>query len=74
MACRSCHSTNVTNFTAEMNIHFPGMRGLDKPTVWVFPHILVCFKCGFTEFRLQHSELRRLADADSPEQRQQATA
>ena len=31
-------------------IHFPGLKGLDKPVVWVFPKLLVCLNCGFTEF------------------------
>jgi hypothetical protein len=31
MACRSCRSENQTEVGAEMNIHFPGRKGLDKP-------------------------------------------
>lgn len=45
-----------------MNIHFPGMGGLDKPTVWAFPKLLVCLDCGFTEFQVEESELRLLAE------------
>lgn len=45
-----------------MNIHFPGMKGLDKPTVWAFPKLLVCLDCGFTEFQVEESELRLLAE------------
>lgn len=36
--------------------------GLDKPTVWAFPKLLVCLDCGFTEFQVEESELRLLAE------------
>ncbi len=38
------------------------MKGLDKPTVWAFPKLLVCLDCGFTEFQVEESELRLLAE------------
>jgi hypothetical protein len=60
MACRSCGSERQTEFGAEMNIHFPGLKGLDKPAVWVFPKILVCFDCGLTLFTTPENELRLL--------------
>jgi len=46
----------------EMNIHFPGREGLDKPTVWVFPKVLVCLDCGFAEFVIPKNELHALVD------------
>ena len=46
---------------AEFAIHFPGLQGLDKPIVWVFPKPLVCLDCGFTEFAIPERELRVLA-------------
>ena len=46
---------NQRNFAGEINIHFPGLKGLDKPTVWVFPKLVVCFDCGFTEFLIPES-------------------
>jgi len=61
MACRSCGSGNQKEFTAEIDIHFPGLRNLDKPTVLVFPKLLVCLDCGFTQFTLPETELRYLA-------------
>jgi len=60
--CKSCQSSNLRNFNAETNIHFPGFDGLTKPTVWVFPKLLVCLDCGFTEFLVPTDELLRLAD------------
>jgi hypothetical protein len=51
-------------FNGEIAIHFPGLEGLDKPIVWVFPKLLVCFNCGFTEFVIPEGELRRLVESD----------
>jgi hypothetical protein len=62
MACRSCGSENRTEFGAEMNIHFPGLKGLDKPIVLLYPKLLVCSDCGFTEFEIAETELRLLAE------------
>ena len=56
MSCKSCHSLNQRYFGAEMGIHFMGLQNLDKPTVWVFPQLLVCMDCGFTEFNLPEAE------------------
>ena len=62
MHCRVCQSANRRTFNGEINIHFPGLRGLDKPTVLVFPELVVCLDCGFTEFEVEEAELRRLAE------------
>ena len=32
MVCRSCQAENVTEFGAGINIHFPGLEGLDEPS------------------------------------------
>ena len=61
MSCRSCHSETVREFSAEINIHFPGLEGLDTPTVWAFPKLLVCLHCGFTEFSITQTELLQLS-------------
>ncbi len=62
MSCRSCQSHGQRNFPSEICIHFPGLKGLDKPLVWAFPKLVVCLDCGFTEFRLEENELRLLAE------------
>jgi hypothetical protein len=61
MLCKSCGSDNQSKFSAEMNLHFPGYEGLNKPTVWVFPEAVVCLDCGFAEFFIPEAELHRLA-------------
>ncbi len=58
--CRSCQSTNGNTFTGEIAIHFRGLEGLDKPIVWVFPHIAICLDCGFSEFIVPERELQVL--------------
>ena len=65
MACMRCSSERQKEFTAEMNLLFPGYEGLDKPTVWVFPRVVVCEDCGFAEFVVAVSELRRLRQGEA---------
>ena len=44
-----------------MIVHFPGLEGLDMPAIWVFPKLLDCMDCGFTEFAIPETELVSLA-------------
>jgi hypothetical protein len=62
VACRSCGSEDQTEFGAEINIHFPGRKGLDKLAVLAFPTLVVCLDCGFTECTLAETELRLLGE------------
>ena len=64
MPCRSCHSGKVREYSAEINIHFPGMKGLDIPAVWVFPTILVCLECGAAQFTIPEAERKTLSERD----------
>jgi hypothetical protein len=48
-----------------MGIHFPGLKNIDKPVVWVFPELVVCMDCGTAEFSVPEAELRRLAMGDA---------
>jgi hypothetical protein len=65
MSCKSCHFENQREFDGELAIHFPGLKGLDKPIVWLFPKIRVCFNCGFAEFVIPEAELRRLVEGEA---------
>ncbi len=42
-------------------LHFPGLKDIDKPLVWVFPEVLVCLDCGVAVFAVPETELGALA-------------
>ena len=58
--CPSCSSKNQCAPNAEIALHFPGLRGLDKPIVWAFPKVLICLNCGFAVFELADAPLKEL--------------
>ena len=60
MYCPSCASSRQAEFSAEINIHFRGLQELDKPSVMVFPTVLVCLDCGLSRFITAQAELERL--------------
>lgn len=62
MSCNSCQSNNMREFKGEICIHFPGLKGLNEPLVWVFPNVLVCLNCGFAGFPVPETELRTLVE------------
>jgi hypothetical protein len=64
-ACKACGSINQKKFSAEMGIHFPELKDIDKPVVWVFPEVVVCLNCGSAEFAIHEAELRQLEQSDS---------
>jgi len=56
-----------------MNIHFPGYKGLEKPTVLAFSRMVVCLDCGYTELTITEPELRALERGSSNEIGRQAS-
>jgi hypothetical protein len=58
--CNSCASDNLAEFDSEVNIHFPGSRKLEKPSIFVFPKIIVCLNCGSLRSNLSPEETRAL--------------
>ena len=52
MACYKCACENHQEFDSEVAIHFPGIKGLKKPILWVFPKLRVCLECGHADFRV----------------------
>ena len=68
MRCKSCGSVNQRKFIGEMGIRSPGLKNIDKPTVCVFPQLIVCLDCGKAEFMVPENELgelRRLNKSDA---------
>lgn len=65
MRCRCCQSENQRNFPGEINIHFVGIKNLEKPSVRAFPKLTVCLDCGFTVFQLEENELRLLVEGSA---------
>jgi hypothetical protein len=68
MNCKRCASDVQKVFNGELAIHFPGMEGIDKPVVWVFPKLLVCLRCGFAEFLVPDEQVAQLKNGDRPAQ------
>ena len=66
MSCKLCQSQNQREFNGEIAIHSPGLKGLDKPIVWVFPKLAVCLDCVFAEFAVPENERRLLKEGSAP--------
>lgn len=67
MSCKRCTS-EAKDFNGELAIHFPGLKGLDKPIVWVFPKLRVCLGCGLGEFVVPDEQLKQLRNHVVPSQ------
>jgi hypothetical protein len=65
VVCNSCGSVNQKKFAGEMGIRSAGLKGIDKPTVWVFPELTICLDCGKAKFVVPEAELRELARGDA---------
>ena len=66
MACKFCNSQKQNKFGSEIAVHFPELKGLEKPIVWLFSELTVCLDCGFSEFSIPEAELRVLANQNLP--------
>jgi predicted nucleic-acid-binding Zn-ribbon protein len=73
MSCKACGSTNQRKFTAEMDIHFPGMKNVDRRPVLVYPELSVCINCGNAEFTIPKTELELLATGTAAKSDRTAT-
>jgi hypothetical protein len=61
MPCLLCGSVNQRKFSAEMGLHFPSLKDIDKPVVWLFPEVVVCLDCRAAQFTVPEAEMRQLA-------------
>jgi hypothetical protein len=59
--CLSCKPENQAEFTAEINIHFRGLKNIDNAGVLLFPKVAVCLVCGLSHFTTPLTELALLA-------------
>ena len=66
MACKLCSSENQAEFTAEIMIHFSGLRHIENPGVLVFPKVSVCLDCGSSQFAISETESRALREGTAP--------
>ena len=62
MVCPSCRSVKQAEFTAEMVIHYPGLKNINRPGIWLFPELLVCLDCGFCRFTVPETEMASFAE------------
>lgn len=61
MKCQRCGTSPAARpFNGELALHFPGLDGLTKPIIWVFPRVLVCLGCGFAEFVVPDEQVQML--------------
>jgi hypothetical protein len=62
MVCSSCRSAKQAELTAEMIIHFPGLKNIDEPGVLLVPKVTVCLDCGSSRFTLPKPKLAYVAE------------
>ena len=55
--CKSCESNNLKELGSEVCVHFSGLQGLSKTPFMIFPKLMVCLDCGFTEFAFPEAQL-----------------
>jgi hypothetical protein len=60
MTCKRCAADMLKDFNGEVGIRFPGLEGLDQPTVLVYPKLIVCLGCGVVQFVLPDEQLEQL--------------
>jgi hypothetical protein len=65
MACKECGARERRQFAAEIFVHFPGLAQLETRPVLVFPTLLICPHCGWTDFTMPEAELRILMNSNA---------
>src|SRR4051812_39715435 len=62
MSCKSCSSGNLRNFATEIALHLKAPR---VPHVFVFPEVLVCLDCGFSELVIEEEDQLKVLAKDT---------
>lgn len=68
MSCDRCASYELKVLNGEVAMHWPGLEGLKKPIVWVFPEVIVCLDCGFAVFAVPDEQREQLRNDNSSAQ------
>ena len=69
-ACPSCGLVNQSRFPVPGRDGHPFSRPENKPTVWVFPEVLVWLDCGVSEFTVPETELRVLVTGEAEQRKE----
>jgi|tagenome__1003787_1003787.scaffolds.fasta_scaffold19321805_1 hypothetical protein len=62
MCCKSCSSGNLRNFSTEIAVH---LKTPCVPHVFVFPEVLVCLDCGFSELVIEEKDQLKVLAQDN---------
>ena len=57
MSRDKCACENQREFNGEVAIHFPRIKGLQKPIVMIFSKVRVCMDCGYADLTVSEREL-----------------
>ena len=59
--CRICDSEKLATFLAEVCLHPPGLKNINRPSTFLFPEIALCLDCGVAHFTVDKDQLPALA-------------
>ena len=62
MSCPLCGSENLSEFGSEIAIHFPGLKDLKKPHVYLCTKLVVCLDCGKAQLEVPEAQRRLLTE------------
>ncbi len=63
MMCEKCGSDRMRIISAEILIHLPGPKNIDKPGLFLFPRPSICLHCGHVEFAIPADKIPLLDEA-----------
>ena len=60
--CKSCASGNLKELRSEICIHLPWFESSNREPLFIFPKLIVCAECGFSEFLFPETQLRTVRE------------